>query len=141
MEATMPSLLECMERKNNHSSSLRRVLIIEEHAAVIDMLRWAFRLEGYNTVVADSENWIEELIIRGNDYSAILLDLSNRSWLNRDTIIQCLEKRWRVFHYRRLPLIVLTTSLSAERHVHGYPLIHKPFHVGELLAKVESLAL
>jgi len=115
------------------------VLIVEEHAAVIDMLRWAFRLEGYETVVAESENWIEQLIVRGNDFSAILLDLSSRSWLNRDAAIQRLEKRWRSFHYRKLPLIVLTTSLSAERHVNGYPLIHKPFHVGELLAKVESV--
>jgi len=69
-----------------------------------------------------------------------VLDLSRESWFNRNVVIQDLEERWSIFHADKPPLVVLTTFLSTDKQINGYPLVHKPFHIGDLRATVELVA-
>ncbi|TMC21659.1 MAG: response regulator transcription factor [Chloroflexi bacterium] len=121
MELSVLSLPAYMAKEKQHTSSARRVLIVEEHPSIVNLLYWALKLEGYEAIATPGKDWIDQTIVSGNDFLAILLDLSREAWSNRDT-----------------PLVVLTTTPNTDRHIDGYPIIRKPFHIHELLSKVES---
>jgi len=141
MEASVLSLPAYMVKdKKLYPSSARRVLIVEEHPEIVNLLYWVLKLEGYEAIATRGKDWIDQTIVSGNDFLAILLDLSREAWLNRDTIIQYLEERWTTYHYGKPPLVILTTSVTTDKQIDGYPVIRKPFHLRELLAKIESVA-
>ncbi|TMC21747.1 MAG: response regulator transcription factor [Chloroflexi bacterium] len=120
-------------------SSPHCILIVDKHVGIAKMLNWAFTLEGYDSVAIEDQSWISQALAQKHHFSAILLDLSRNLWLNRDACIDYIEEQWSTFYYGNPPLIVLTTTSTPDRHVNGYPLFHKPFYVGDLIAKVKSL--
>ncbi|TMC15742.1 MAG: hypothetical protein E6J34_21275 [Chloroflexi bacterium] len=141
MELSVLSFPVSMVRETKQRSSVaRRVLIVEQQPSIVEILHWALKLKGYEISEVSGKDWIDQTLVGDNDYLAIVLDLSIESWFNRDAIIQCLEQRWNTFHTKKLPLIVLTTVSGTERSLNGYPIVRKPFHIGELLAEVELLA-
>ncbi|TMC21422.1 MAG: response regulator transcription factor [Chloroflexi bacterium] len=142
MELCLASSLamRIVREKQPRSFSTRLVLIVEEHPDIVDMLQWTLKLEGYESIVAQGQDWIDQMIISGNNFFAILLDLSKEAWLNRAIIIQQLEQRWSSLHPGKPPLVVLTTFVNTDKYTHGYPLVHKPFHISDLRAKVKLAA-
>lgn len=120
-------------------SSPQSILIVDKHAHIVNILNWAFKLEGYETVAIDDQSLIGQTLAQERYFSAILLDLSRNLWLNRNAIIQFVEEQWHTFHYGDPPLIVLTTTPCTYKYVNGYPLFPKPFHIEDLLAMVRSV--
>lgn len=141
MASSVLSVPVCMVRETQQCSSIvRRVLIVEQQPSIMEILHWALKLQGYATSHAEGKDWIEQSLVDGDDYLAIVLDLSIEAWFNRDAIIERIEQRWNTFHTGKPPLIVLTTITGTEHSLNGYPLVRKPFHLGELLSEVKLLA-
>jgi len=138
MELSVLSLPAYMAKEKQHTSSARRVLIVEENPSIVNLLYWDLKLEGYESIMTPHKEWIDVTMLICNEFLAILLDLSREAWSNRDTIIHYLEERWTTCHSGKPPLVVLTTTPNTDRHIDGYPIIRKPFHIHELLSKVES---
>ena len=119
------------------------VLIVDDNAAIRDMVSWALELDGFEAAeVSDGQEalaWMDNAAREGRFPSVILLDLSMPR-MDGDTFLQRLQHQWE--KARPIPPIVIitaaqNTSKLPRSHVHQ--VIIKPFHVRELLDAVRDV--
>jgi len=135
-----------MSRTQHYSEKqLPVVLIVDDNAAIRDMVSWALELDGYEPAEAaegqEALDWINNAAREGRYPSVILLDLTMPG-MDGNTFLAQLHEQWHVSPYPKSAVIVITagpagpevTSLGVE-HV-----IVKPFHVRDLLDAVRRLA-
>ncbi len=119
------------------------VLVVDDNAAIRDMLSWALELNGYEPVVAtegqEALDWIDNAAREGRYPDVILLDLAMPG-MDGDTFLRHLQIRWEAT--RPLPIIVIITadtSGSAKANLLVQHVIVKPFRVSELLDVLRTL--
>jgi DNA-binding response OmpR family regulator len=114
------------------SRVMGKVLIIEPKREIAELLVRAFSLSGYDAAIIPT---IEQLDLSG--CACLLIDLSNYAWQNRRAIIEEIERKWREHNQSaHLPIVAMTTSGTPENLVYGYPLVHKPFVLQDLVAQI-----
>ena len=114
-----------------------RILVVEDHAAMADVLRRGLSEEGYAVDVAstgEEGTWLAA----ENEYDAIVLDLVLP---DVDGFTVCREIR---AHQRWSPILMLTARDAVEDRVRGLDAgaddyMMKPFAFPELLARVRAL--
>ena len=116
----------------------RHVLVVDDNAAICDMLSWALELAGYRAcAIPGGESaltWIDTAIQSGDSPTLILLDLSLET--KRAAHLHRLRARWKT---APPPIIVLTTSKEIDDELAGERVVHKPFHVHDLLVEVHKV--
>jgi two-component system, OmpR family, response regulator len=114
-----------------------RILVVEDHTAMADVLRRGLSEEGYAVDVADTGEegaWLAA----ENEYDAIVLDLVLP---DVDGFTVCRDIR---AHQRWSPILMLTARDAVEDRVRGLDAgaddyMVKPFAFSELLARVRAL--
>ncbi len=116
----------------------RLVLVIDDNAAICDMLSWALELAGFRaSAIPGGESaltWIDTAIQSGDSPTLILLDLSLET--KAAAYLHRLRARWKT---APPPIIVLTTSKEIDNELAGERVVHKPFHVHDLLVEVQKV--
>ncbi len=116
------------------------VLVIDDNAAIRDMVSWALELEGYEPAEAaegqEALDWLQNAAREGRYPSVILLDLAMPG-MDGSTFLERLHEQWETAQapYPRPAIVVITAakgnhdaiSLGVEQ------VIAKPFHVRDLL--------
>jgi CheY-like chemotaxis protein len=112
-----------------------RILVVEDHPAIADMLRWTLELSGYHIFIVESTStWIEHILHCGTQPPAlVLLDLSIPLTERAELLRQAALLR-----QKHIPLIILTTYQDKEEMLTSYPVILKPFHVHDLLTAIQQ---
>jgi two-component system chemotaxis response regulator CheY len=132
---------------NNAQNQLQHqrsvVLIVDDNAAIRDMVSWALELDGFEAAeVADGQEalaWMDNAAREGRYPAVILLDLSMPR-MDGDTFLHRLRLQWE--KARPIPPIVVITAAQhtpkfSRSHVNQ--VIIKPFHVRELLDAVRDV--
>ena len=122
------------------------VLIVDDNAAIRDMVSWALELDGFEAAeVADGQEalaWMDNAAREGRYPAVILLDLSMPR-MDGDTFLQRLQLQWE--KARPIPPIVIITAMQQHtpklQRSHVHQVIIKPFHVRELLDAVRDVIL
>jgi DNA-binding response OmpR family regulator len=118
----------------------KRLLLLEDDEAVLDMVRFGLTARGADVHVATSAARLRDLLLEGTHYDAALLDLSPLGSGARPT----LEELARM----AVPVILISGSvapniLDAEGSPHGdapfASWVHKPFALNELYDALVSL--
>ncbi|MBC8210460.1 MAG: response regulator transcription factor [Gammaproteobacteria bacterium] len=114
-----------------------KLLLVEDDAELVRQLRPALKKAGY--VVEHADNGVDaEFIASEEDFDGIILDLG----LPQKSGLEVL-KSWRAAK-RDTPVVILTARDSWQEKVDGLKAgaddyIGKPFHVEELLARLEAV--
>ena len=121
------------------------VLIVDDNAAIRDMVSWALELDGFEAAeVADGQealDWMDNAAREGRYPAVILLDLTMPR-MDGDTFLQRLQAQWE--KARPIPPIVIITAAQNTPKLpitHVNQVIIKPFHVRELLDAVRNLVM
>lgn len=120
------------------------ILIVEEQAAVRELLGWILHLAGYRVAVCASRQailtwWDNPGRPEGDDPPVLLLDLSLLSTREAAGFLRHLRERWREAGAALPQIIVLTThpelpgALAPHEHV-----LLKPFRICDLLALIQQ---
>src|SRR5712671_3442662 len=87
------------------------VLVVDDNAAIRDMVSWALELDGYEPAEAaegqEALAWIDNAAREGRYPSVILLDLS-MPVMNGNAFLDQLRAQWESIH--ALPAIVVITA-------------------------------
>ncbi len=126
--------------KQNFGGKL--VLVIDDNAAVRDMLSCMLELAGYSASTSAGREsaltWIDSAIQFGLPPELILFDISD-PLINVAAQLQLLRVQWESIFCIPPPVIVLTTSKDIHTNLAGVErVIHKPFHVRDLLSEVQQ---
>jgi len=118
----------------------RRVLIIDDDAAIREVLQVVLEEESYEVIPAENGTAALERLERVIP-DLIVVDLVMPS-MNGYTFLNLLQQRGD--HLSTLPTIVFTASTTAPQEVEqieaaGYIYLAKPFEIDELLAKIKEL--
>jgi len=121
------------------------VLVVDDNAAIRDMVSWALELDGFEPAEASEGQealaWMDNAAREGRYPAVILLDLSMPG-MDGDAFLRRLQAQWE--KARPMPAIVLiTASQNASKLPRTYvnQVIIKPFHVRDLLNVVHDLAI
>lgn len=132
-----PTLPEQVSR----SSERPLVLVIDDHAAVRDMLFWALQLWGYQPVCTangqEAMEWMENALRTGQYPAAILLDLL-MPVVDGPKFLSLLRARWDIPNTPP-PVILLTVDKSNHEHLHCTNVLIKPFHLHDLCELLKLL--
>ncbi len=119
------------------------VLVVDDNAAIRDMVSWALELDGYEPAEAaeglEALAWIDNAAREGRYPSVILLDLAMPG-MNGNAFIDQLRALWEAKH--PLPAIIVITAATEKQEMLQTPVKHvivKPFHVRDLLDAVRKL--
>jgi two-component system, OmpR family, copper resistance phosphate regulon response regulator CusR len=115
-----------------------RILIVEDDPNIADVIRRGLVAQHYSVDVAADGRRGEELALV-NDYDLIILDILLPFKDGRD-VCQSLRNK-----EIATPILMLTALGEVEDKIHGLDIgaddyLTKPFHFGELLARVRSLS-
>jgi DNA-binding response OmpR family regulator len=118
------------------------VLVIDDQAAILDMLSYALTLHGYQPVCASNGHealaWIKHALQTGQYPVAILLDLL-MPVMNGTGFLATLRTRWN--GPVPIPPIIL---LTVDKNDYGYlgcdEVLIKPFHIRDLYEKLRLVA-
>jgi DNA-binding response OmpR family regulator len=115
-----------------------RILIVEDDPNIADVIRRGLIAQHYSVDVAADGRRGEELALV-NDYDLIILDILLPFKDGRDV---CQSLRTKEI---ATPILMLTALGEVEDKIHGLDIgaddyMTKPFHFGELLARVRSLS-
>jgi DNA-binding response OmpR family regulator len=115
-----------------------RILIVEDDPNIADVIRRGLVAQHYSVDVAGDGRRGEELALV-NDYDLIILDILLPFKDGRDV---CQSLRTKEI---ATPILMLTALGEVEDKIHGLDIgaddyMTKPFHFGELLARVRSLS-
>ncbi len=123
-----------LPHKMGWGSERPSVLVVDDHAAVRDMLFWALQLWGYQPICAanglEAMEWIETAIRTGQYPSAILLDLL-MPVVDGPKFLSLLRARWDI-PTMLPPVILLTVDKSNHEDLACTNVLIKPFHLHEL---------
>lgn len=121
------------------------VLVVDDNAAIRDMVTWALELDGFAPAVAaegqEALAWMDNAARDGRYPAVILLDLAMPG-MDGDVFLERLQASWE--KARPMPAIVLITALQNAPEVprtHVNQVIIKPFHVRDLLDVVRGLTM
>ena len=121
------------------------VLIVDDNAAIRDMVSWALELDGYEPAEAaegqEALAWIDNAAREGRYPSVILLDLAMPG-MNGNAFLDQLRAQWESIH--ALPAIVVITAATEKPEMSQADVKHvivKPFHVRDLLDAVRRLTV
>ena len=119
------------------------VLVIDDQPAIQDLLSWALKLHGYRPVcVANGREalaWMEEALCTSQYPAAIILDLL-MPVMDGAEFLACLRARWDA-SVPMPPIILLTVDKSSHDDLACRQILIKPFHLRDLYAHLETLAL
>lgn len=131
------------QRKDQSQRQQSIVLVVDDNAAIRDMVSWALELDGFEPAEAaegqEALAWMDNAARDGRYPAVILLDLSMPG-MNGDAFLERLQTQWE--NARPMPAIVLiTASQNAPQlpRTHVKQVIIKPFHVRDLLNVVRDL--
>ncbi|HLH63924.1 MAG TPA: response regulator [Ktedonobacteraceae bacterium] len=114
------------------------VLIIDDRAAILDMLSWALALHGYQPVCASNGQealiWLWKAAQVGHYPAAILLDLL-MPVMNGTKFLAALRAGWDA-PVPVPPIILLTVDRSDKDHLACEEVLTKPFHIRDLCEKL-----
>ncbi len=140
---------EDMQRRENSRSPDQMdehrpiVLIVDDTAAIRDMVSWALELDGYEAAaVAEGHEalaWIDTAAREGHYPAVILLDLAMPG-MDGKMFLHRLQTQWEATH--PLPAIVVITAGQIEPKLAELAVqrvVVKPFHVRDLLDVVHAL--
>jgi DNA-binding response OmpR family regulator len=114
-----------------------RILIIENHPAIADMLCWTLELAGFHaTVVERVEASLESILQSSDPLVLVLLDLSV-SLVDAQSFMETLHEHWNI----PVPIVILTTNKELQSAFPAYRVILKPFHIHDLLAAIQEVLL
>jgi two-component system phosphate regulon response regulator PhoB len=120
-------------------SALPRVLVVEDEAAIQELLRYALTQAGFDVVVVDSAE--QALAEVGSELPAVvLLDLMLPG-MSGVALAKHLRAEART---RQLPIIMVTARAEEHERVHGLELgaddyVTKPFSPKELIARIRAV--
>ena len=121
------------------------VLVVDDNAAIRDMVSWALELDGYEAAeVANGHEalaWMDNAAREGRYPAVILLDLTMPR-MDGDTFLQRLQDQWELA--RPIPpIVIITAALNASElpRLHVHQVIIKPFHVRDLLDAVRDVIM
>lgn len=119
------------------------VMVVDDNAAIRDMVSWALELDGYEPVGAaegqEALSWMDNAAREGRYPAVILLDLAMPG-MDGGTFLHQLQARWEAS--RPLPAIIIITAAKSDSARGNLPVQHvvvKPFHVRDLLDIVRAL--
>ena len=119
------------------------VMVIDDNAAIRDMVSWALELDGYEPVAAaegqEALSWMDDAACEGRYPAVILLDLAMPG-MDGATFLHRLRARWEASC--PLPAVVVITAAKDESARGDVPVQHvivKPFHVRDLLDVVRTM--
>lgn len=118
---------------------MKSVLIVENDPTISDMLRATFEIQGYAVTTFTNEHtagtWLAEAFAHNQAPTHVLLNISE---YNNDG-------QWFLQHLNSfkatytLPSLVLMTADSRSYQEFGVPVLHKPFHLKDLLDTIKAL--
>jgi two-component system chemotaxis response regulator CheY len=121
------------------------VLVVDDNAAIRDMVTWALELDGFAPAVAaegqEALAWMDNAARDGRYPAVILLDLAMPG-MDGDAFLERLQASWE--KARPIPAIVLITASQNATEVprmNVKQVIIKPFHVRDLLDIVRGLTV
>lgn len=118
---------------------MSRVLVVEDEAAIAELIALNLRHAGFEVVVASDANAAQD------ELDQVLPDLVLLDWMMPGTSGVALAKRWRSQpRTRDLPVIMLTARAEESDKVAGLDAgaddyLTKPFSTQELMARVRAL--
>ncbi|MBA2682013.1 MAG: response regulator [Ktedonobacteraceae bacterium] len=125
-----PTLLDGIDDHSEHPL----VLVIDDHAAVRDMLFWALQLWGYQPIcVANGQEameWMESALSAGRYPAAILLDLL-MPVVDGPKFLSAMRARWHA-PLQPPPVVLLTVDKSNHTRLDCTDVLIKPFHLRDL---------
>ena len=115
------------------------ILVIDDNASVLNMIRMGLEDEGYNVQTASNpQEGIEMFRDQSRNISLVLLDFC-MPVMNGDRVFDCLRKI-----DPEVPVMLITgfcediqAAKQLRNDVRGYLL--KPFHLGDLIGKVREI--
>ena len=116
------------------STPVRRVLIVDDDAALLRLIRAALVSEGFEVVIAqDGARGLEE--IDGNEIDVVVLDLQMPRMDGR-AMYQELRSRG-----HSLPVLILSAygAERARRELDANAAMNKPFDLDELVDRIRTL--
>lgn len=113
----------------------RYILVVEDSAAVAEMLCCALELAGYRAVACvGGEAWLESVVQLDDPPALVLLDLSIPE-LDGPAFLQYLRAQWEAAP----PIVVLTTSKEIYDDLVEEQVVWKPFRIHDLLTKIAKM--
>src|SRR6266700_6452795 len=133
-----------MSKSNNHHEDRHPiVLVVDDNAAIRDMVSWALELDGYEPAEAaegyEALAWMDNASREGRYPDVILLDLTMPG-MGGQAFLERLQAQWEP--HRPLPSIVVITAGAGGPTAESLGVecvIVKPFHVRDLLDVVRQL--
>ena len=120
--------------KVGKSSERPLVLVVDDHAAVRDMLFWALQLWGYQPICAangqEAMEWMEDAIHTSRYPAAILLDLL-MPVVDGSKFLSRMRARWDA-SILPPPVVLLTVDKSNHADLACTDVLIKPFHLSDL---------
>ena len=114
------------------------VLVIDDQAAILDILSWALTLHGYQPACASNGQealvWMQNASHAGQYPVAILLDLL-MPVMDGTRFLTTLRACWDA-PVPIPPIILLTVSKSDHAHLGCQNVLIKPFHIRDLCEKL-----
>src|SRR6185295_2507595 len=118
---------------------MSRVLVVEDEAAIAELISINLRHAGYEVTIAGSADQAQFEVDR------VLPDLVVLDWMLPGQSGLALAKRWRIQHRtRELPVIMLTARAEEADKIAGLDAgaddyLVKPFSTNELLARIRAV--
>jgi CheY-like chemotaxis protein len=119
------------------------ILVIDDNAAIRDMVSWALELDGYEPAEAaegqEALDWINNAAREGRYPSVILLDLAMPG-MDGNTFLQQLHTQQDATHPPPAIVVITAGTNCPDAPTLGVAeVIAKPFHVRDLLDVVHQL--
>lgn len=119
------------------------ILVIDDNAAIRDMVSWALELDGYEPAEAaegqEALDWINNAAREGRYPSVILLDLAMPG-MDGNTFLQQLHTQQEATHPPPAIVVITAGKNCPDDPTLGVAeVIAKPFHVRDLLDVVHQL--
>jgi two-component system phosphate regulon response regulator PhoB len=118
---------------------MARVLVVEDEAAIAELLALNLRHAGYEVILAGDAAQAQVAV------DGVLPDLVVLDWMLPGESGVALARRWRADpRTRALPIIMLTARAEEADRIHGLDsgaddYLAKPFSTGELMARIRAL--
>jgi CheY-like chemotaxis protein len=111
------------------------VLVVDDHAAVRDMLFWALQLWDYQPICVsngqEAMEWMEHASSTGRYPAAILLDLL-MPVVDGSKFLSRMRERWQHTPFLPPPVVLLTVDKSNHTNLDCTDVLIKPFHLKDL---------
>lgn len=140
MQQHLPAPYE-VSNTSTERSERPLVLVIDNTAAIRDMLSYLLRLQGYQPVCKangqEALEWIENALRIGQLPAVILLDLL-MPVMNGSAFLERLRASWNA-PFPIPPILLLTVQVGNHSHLKCDDVLFKPFHIKDLWERLDRL--